>query len=105
MKAANSFHFYFQKDLVWKDFVERGYVIAGSAKTVRDRLREAITNLRCGHLIVFLQFGSMPKELARKNTELFAHDVMPQLRDLWSEWEDEWSPRALPDDERRTTSP
>jgi hypothetical protein len=27
-----------------------------------------------------LQFGTMPAELTAKNSELFARDVMPQLR-------------------------
>jgi hypothetical protein len=44
--------------------------------------------------------GSMPPELVRKSTELFAREVMPHLRDMWSDWEDKWSPHPLPADER-----
>jgi hypothetical protein len=50
--------------------------------------------------MILQQIGSMPPELVRKNTELFAREVMPAMRDLWSDWEDKWSPRPLPESER-----
>jgi alkanesulfonate monooxygenase SsuD/methylene tetrahydromethanopterin reductase-like flavin-dependent oxidoreductase (luciferase family) len=87
-------------NLTFKDLLRSGAVIAGSPQTVRERLREAMKSLNCGHLITGLHIGSMPHELARKNTELFAREVMPHLRDMWSEWEDHWSPRPLPESER-----
>jgi alkanesulfonate monooxygenase SsuD/methylene tetrahydromethanopterin reductase-like flavin-dependent oxidoreductase (luciferase family) len=83
------------RDLDWKDFVEQGHVIAGSPATVRDRLTEAIKMLRVGHLMCLLQIGSMPKDLTLKNTELFAREVMPAVRDLWSDYQDPWWPRRL----------
>ncbi|HXG36774.1 MAG TPA: LLM class flavin-dependent oxidoreductase [Dehalococcoidia bacterium] len=86
--------------LGWKDLVERGYVVAGSPASVRDQLREVIKNLRVGHLLLLLHFGSMPHHLTLKNTDLFAREVMPHLRDLWSEHEDRWSPVPLPAEER-----
>src|SRR5262249_1713215 len=49
--------------LNYKDFLERGFVIAGSPATVRDRLLEGIKRLRVGHLLTLLHFGSMPHEL------------------------------------------
>src|SRR5947207_1272767 len=79
-----------REGLTWGDFLEQGYVIAGSPATVRDRLREAMKSLNCGHLMILIQIGSMPPELVRKSTELFAREVMPSMRDLWSEWEDKW---------------
>ena len=82
-------------ELEWKDFVEQGHVIAGSPATVRDRLVEAAKMLRVGHLMCLLHIGSMPKELTLKNTELFAKEVMPALRDLWSEYDDPWWPQRL----------
>jgi alkanesulfonate monooxygenase SsuD/methylene tetrahydromethanopterin reductase-like flavin-dependent oxidoreductase (luciferase family) len=86
-----------REGLKWKDFVDQGYVIAGSPKTVRERLREAMKSLNCGHLMMLMQLGSMPPELVRKSTSLFATEVMPYMRDLWSDWEDKWSPkRDLP---------
>ena len=81
----------------WKDLVEKGLIVAGSATTVTDIFKERLTELRAGHLLVLLQVGSMPPELAQKNMELFAGEVMPHLRGLWEEYEDSWWPRA-PDD-------
>ena len=86
--------------LSWKEFVDGGYIIAGSPKTVRDRLTEALKTLRCGHLMALLQFGSMPAEVTRNSTDLFAREVMPHLRGLWSEYQDRWSPHPLPQSER-----
>src|SRR5205823_7204243 len=40
------------RTLSYKDFVDRGFVIAGSPSTVRDRLLEGIKRLRIGHLLV-----------------------------------------------------
>src|ERR1700692_3698533 len=79
-----------REGLKWKDFLEQGYVIAGSPKTVRERLREAMKSLNCGHLMMLMQLGSMPPELVTKSTELFARECMPYLRDLWSDHEDKW---------------
>ena len=42
-------------------------------------------SLDCGHLMVLLQFGSMPPEMVRKNTDLFAREVMPHMRGMWTE--------------------
>jgi hypothetical protein len=47
-------------------------------------------------MMLLLQFGSMTRELVRKNTELFAAEVMPHLRDLWSEYDDHWWIKPLP---------
>jgi alkanesulfonate monooxygenase SsuD/methylene tetrahydromethanopterin reductase-like flavin-dependent oxidoreductase (luciferase family) len=81
--------------LEWKDFVEQGHIIAGSPATVRDQLTEAAKMLRVGHLMCLLHIGSMPKDLTLKNTELFAKEVMPSLKDLWSEYPDPWWPQRL----------
>jgi hypothetical protein len=86
--------------LAWRDFVEQGYVVAGSPATVGQRLRELAASLRVGHLMLLLHFGDMPRERAMKNTLLFAREVMPTLREIWSEWEDRWSPRPLAPDAR-----
>ena len=79
----------------WRDLVEKGIVIAGSPATVRDTLKERVTELRIGHLMVLLQVGSMPPELTQKNMELFAREVMPHLSGLWNEYEDHWWPKPL----------
>ena len=89
----------------WKDYIDNGNVIAGSPATVRDRMREAIKSLGVGHLMLLCQFGDMPKELALKNTQLFATEVMPHLRDIWSEWDDRWWPKPLSSDQRTEPQP
>ncbi|MGH7948904.1 MAG: LLM class flavin-dependent oxidoreductase, partial [Candidatus Binataceae bacterium] len=94
-----------REGLKWRDFVEEGYVIGGSPKTVRERLREAMQHIRCGHVMLLMQIGSMPPELVRKNTQLFAEEVMPYVRDLWSEHEDRWSPKPLAAAERAVPAP
>jgi hypothetical protein len=44
---------------------------------------------------MLLQFGNMSKDLANYNTQLFVEKVMPQLKDVFSEWEDRWWPRPM----------
>jgi alkanesulfonate monooxygenase SsuD/methylene tetrahydromethanopterin reductase-like flavin-dependent oxidoreductase (luciferase family) len=86
--------------LTWKDFIKDGYIIAGSPETVRQQLEEAAKALNVGHLMVLLQFGSMPPELVRKNTELFSREVMPHVRHLFDEYEDKWWINPLPEGQR-----
>ena len=84
-----------RQSLAGKDFVEHGFVVADSAATVCDTLRDALTNMRVGHVMLLCQMGNMPDALARENTQRFAQDVMPQLRELWSDYEDRWYPQPL----------
>jgi len=88
------------KTLRWKDMVDEGYIIAGSPATVRDRLREAVRELNVGHVMLLCQFGNLSKEQTQRNTELYAREVMPHLKGLWSDWTDHWYPRALRREER-----
>ena len=38
----------------------------------------------------------MPPELTKRNTELFANEVMPHVKQLWrAEYEDHWWPQPL----------
>ncbi len=86
------------KTLRYKDFVNKGYVIAGSPATVRERLvEEVIKRLHVGNLMLLIQIGSMPHELTLKNTELLAREVLPGLRDIWDDkgWENHWWPKSL----------
>ena len=52
-----------------------------------------------------LQFGSMPPELVRKNTELFAKEVMPRVRPVFDEFEDNWWINPLPEQQRTVPQP
>jgi hypothetical protein len=86
------------KQLRYRDFVEKGYVIGGSPATVRDRLKEeVIKDLRVGNLMVLLQIGSMPHELALENIDLFARAVLPELRGHWDDegFVNHWWPEKL----------
>jgi alkanesulfonate monooxygenase SsuD/methylene tetrahydromethanopterin reductase-like flavin-dependent oxidoreductase (luciferase family) len=84
------------RELKYKDFIERGFLIAGSAATVREQLIEGVKRLRIGHLLALLHFGSMPHQLCLKNIDLFCRDVLPHLEGLWDdEWEDRWWPERL----------
>ena len=92
-------------ELKWKDFIEQGFIIAGSPESVRQQLEEAAKALHVGQMMLLLQFGSMPPELVRKNTELFAREVLPHVRKLWSEYEDHWWINPLPQEERTAPAP
>ena len=75
--------------------VDKGYVIIGSPDEVAEQLRHVATDLNVGHLMLLLQFGNMNKDLAQYNTRLFAEKVMPQLGDVFAEWEDRWWPQPM----------
>jgi hypothetical protein len=84
------------RELKAKDFYERGFVVVGSPKTVREQLLDGIKELRMGHLLALLHFGSMPTELCKANIELFAREVLPYLQQQWDDrYEDRWWPERL----------
>ena len=75
--------------------LENGYVIIGSPDQVAEKLREVVQDLRFGHLMLLLQFGNMSKEVVNYNSRLYAEQVMPQLADVWANWEDHWWPQPM----------
>ncbi len=85
----------------WRDIVDAGYVIVGSPDEVAEKLREVATNLNVGQLMLLLQFGNMSHDLAQYNTRLYAEKVLPQLRDLFSEWDNRWWPQPMDAASRR----
>lgn len=58
----------------------KGTFIVGSAATVRERLLEAQSRSGFKKLIVMTQFGTLPDALVRKSIQIFAEEVIPQLR-------------------------
>jgi hypothetical protein len=84
--------------------VDKGYVIIGSPDEVAEQLRHVATDLNVGHLMLLLQFGNMNKDLAQYNTRLFAQKVMPQLADVFGEWEDRWWPQPMAGEARAPLS-
>jgi alkanesulfonate monooxygenase SsuD/methylene tetrahydromethanopterin reductase-like flavin-dependent oxidoreductase (luciferase family) len=77
--------------------VEAGAVVAGSPATVRDRIAEFCKDCGIGNLQVMLGFGAMSKDQVTKNIELFASDVAPALRPLWTDagYQHHWWPQRL----------
>ena len=88
-----------------KDIVDGGYVIIGSPDEVVEQVRHVAQSLNVGHLMLLLQFGNMNKDLAKYNTGLFAEKVLPQLRGVFSEWEDRWWPKPMAKDGRAIVPP
>lgn len=79
----------------WAEVVEKqGSVIAGSPDTVAERLEDACRRLRAGHLIAIMQIGSMPTDLTKHSTKLFADKVLPRLQTVWDAegYVDHWWP-------------
>ncbi len=72
---------------------EAGNIVAGTPSQVTEQLEQVIKDLRVGHLMILNQFGSAPHELAIENIKLTAEKVLPELRHLWSEYEDHWWPQ------------
>jgi alkanesulfonate monooxygenase SsuD/methylene tetrahydromethanopterin reductase-like flavin-dependent oxidoreductase (luciferase family) len=79
----------------WAGLQDAGAIIAGSAQTVRERLRAEAERLGIGQMMLLLQVGSMPPELVENNLRLFAEAVAPYVRDLFADREDRWAPRPL----------
>ncbi|MEC9344952.1 MAG: LLM class flavin-dependent oxidoreductase [Pseudomonadota bacterium] len=75
--------------LSWKDLVEGGHVIAGSPATVVDRMKDLIKGLHVGNIFALIHVGDMPDEVTRHSTKLFAEKVMPELRGIWGEQEND----------------
>ena len=83
--------------VTFREFVDAGVVIVGSPATVREQIADFCGEYGIGNLHAMLGFGSLPKELAFKNIELFSKEVAPHLRGLWadSEHQHHWWPERL----------
>jgi alkanesulfonate monooxygenase SsuD/methylene tetrahydromethanopterin reductase-like flavin-dependent oxidoreductase (luciferase family) len=73
--------------LSWGELIERGYIVAGSPETVRQRMEELIKTLRVGNIMCLIHMGDMPAEKTRYSTELFARKVMPHLKGIWKDYD------------------
>jgi alkanesulfonate monooxygenase SsuD/methylene tetrahydromethanopterin reductase-like flavin-dependent oxidoreductase (luciferase family) len=91
--------------LSWKELVEQGFIVAGSPQSCVEQMKNVANKLKVGHVVCLQHFGDMPTEKCMKNTELFARKVMPELRPIWGEYEDHWSPRPIPEKSRVTPRP
>jgi alkanesulfonate monooxygenase SsuD/methylene tetrahydromethanopterin reductase-like flavin-dependent oxidoreductase (luciferase family) len=82
----------YKGELSFGEYDEKGFIIAGSPATVRQRMRELVTELRVGQIIATPHIGDLSEETGRKNTYLFAKEVIPYLRDIWADEPDHWTP-------------
>jgi alkanesulfonate monooxygenase SsuD/methylene tetrahydromethanopterin reductase-like flavin-dependent oxidoreductase (luciferase family) len=80
-------------ELSFWEYDELGYIIAGTPERVEQRVRELATKLRIGQLITCMHVGNLDEEVAAKNNHLFGTRVAPQLRDVWADYEDRWTPQ------------
>jgi alkanesulfonate monooxygenase SsuD/methylene tetrahydromethanopterin reductase-like flavin-dependent oxidoreductase (luciferase family) len=85
------------KPLKARDMIEHGFVVVGSPATVRQKLEALVKRLNVGHLMVALQFGSMPHGVTERNIDLFGREVLPYLQGIWEDknWENPWWPKRL----------
>jgi alkanesulfonate monooxygenase SsuD/methylene tetrahydromethanopterin reductase-like flavin-dependent oxidoreductase (luciferase family) len=63
----------------FEDALDQGYIIAGSASTVRERMKRDNEIAGINYCICRLAFGDLSFEESRRSTELFAKEVMPAL--------------------------
>lgn len=68
----------------YDQLLEQGFIIFGTAESVRQRLEAYQKDMQFGILVPLLHFGSLPHDLTVRNMELFAREVMPSLRPLGS---------------------
>ncbi len=68
-------------DVTIDQAIELGLFVCGSGATVRGAFERYWNDMRFGNLLVMCQFGTLPGELARRNMELFARQVMPHLKE------------------------
>ena len=47
-----------------------------------EKLLAMVERFDVGSFIIYTQFGDMPFEVGRDNTELFARKVLPRLKDV-----------------------
>ena len=69
-------------DVTLEYSIDTGMMICGSPETVRQQIETYWSDMRFGHLLTMLQFGTLPADLTAKNMELFASEVMPHARKL-----------------------
>ena len=60
--------------------MELGTVVVGTPKSVLAQIEQVREKTEFGTFVSMLQFGTLSDELARRNQELFAAEVMPQLK-------------------------
>ncbi len=63
----------------FEDALDQGYIIAGSAATVRDRMKRDNATAGINYSLCRLAFGDLSFEESKRSVELFSREVMPAL--------------------------
>jgi alkanesulfonate monooxygenase SsuD/methylene tetrahydromethanopterin reductase-like flavin-dependent oxidoreductase (luciferase family) len=62
------------------ELIASGTAVIGSVKTVRAKIEEVRDKTGLGILLPMFQFGVLPDDLAKRNIERFAAEIMPHLQ-------------------------
>ena len=68
--------------VTFNDLMTRGNVIVGSPATVREKIEAIHAETGFRIMVPMTQFGTLPDELVKKSTQMFAEEVAPKLRAL-----------------------
>ena len=68
------------KRLTVDDLMASGTAVIGSPKTVRAQIERVREKTGFNRLVSMLQFGVLPDDLAKRNMEMFAAEIMPHFR-------------------------
>jgi alkanesulfonate monooxygenase SsuD/methylene tetrahydromethanopterin reductase-like flavin-dependent oxidoreductase (luciferase family) len=63
----------------FEDALAQGYIIAGSASTVRDRMKRDNEIAGINYSLCRLAFGDLSFEESKRSVDLFAREVMPAV--------------------------
>src|SRR6185295_7699817 len=63
----------------FEDALAQGYVLAGSASTVRERMKKDNETAGVNYCLCRMAFGDLSVEESRRSIELFSAEVMPAL--------------------------
>jgi alkanesulfonate monooxygenase SsuD/methylene tetrahydromethanopterin reductase-like flavin-dependent oxidoreductase (luciferase family) len=66
----------------YDDVINSGVLVVGSPQTVARRLAEQAEETGTGHFLCWMNFGSLTQPQVLRSEELFAQEVIPQLRRL-----------------------
>ena len=66
--------------LTIEEVMQKGMFLCGSAATLREKLEQYQKEIGFGYLLPTMQFGTLPHELVKKSTEIFAKEVIPYFR-------------------------
>ena len=65
----------------FEDALDQGYIIAGSAATVRERMKRDNAIAGINYCMCRLAFGDLSFDESKRSVELFAKEVMPEFQE------------------------